>query len=316
MTARNSSPAPVRGFRQVSRRLQAAALAFRNDGGPVLSAALVYFGMVSMVPLLIMLMAVPGLLLRFLDVPQAIADDVLGFAERIFGDQFRAFLEQAVADLQRDSLIASLIALGALLFSASLIFRFISLSFRRIWKPLDHQAASMSEAMRKTATEKAVDRLVGFLMALGVSLVLVLSVILSTVVPLVLRLLGRIPFLGDLAGWMLPPALTLVTSLVIFLLLFKYVPPVPMRWGDVWLGALLGAVGWEASKQALQLYILIVGTRSSYGALSVLMAMLFWFNANGRILFFCAELCKVTAMEREGLPLPMSLPPDSTGEPL
>ncbi len=125
----------------------------------MLSAALVYFGMVSMVPLLIMLMAVPGLLLRFLDVSQAITADVLGFAERTFGEQFRAFLEQAVADLQRDSLIVTLIALGALLFSAALIFRFISLSFRRIWKPLDHQAASMREAMRKTATEKAVDPL-------------------------------------------------------------------------------------------------------------------------------------------------------------
>jgi len=93
VTAHDSIPGLMRRFRQVSRRIQAAALAFRNDGGPVLSAALVYFGMASMVPLLIMLMAVPGLLLRFLDVSQAITADVLGFAERTFGEQFRAFLE-------------------------------------------------------------------------------------------------------------------------------------------------------------------------------------------------------------------------------
>ncbi|NTU80983.1 MAG: YihY/virulence factor BrkB family protein [Chloroflexales bacterium] len=287
-------------LRQVIGRLQATLLAFRNDRAQIFSAALVYYGALSVVPLLVMIMAVPGLLLRFSDAPRAVTGDILQFAEAAFGPEFRALLERSLADLQRDSLIATLVALGAMLFGASLVFRHISRCFRYIWQATDDQAATVGDAVRKSMLAKLIDRFVGFIMVLALSAVLVVSTLVAAIIPLLQRILSFVPLISDLAGWAVGPVTSLSLSMGCFLLLFKYLPPRPMRWRDVWLGALLSTLGWELAKQVLVVYILVIGTRSSYAALSVLMAVLFWFYANGSILFFCAELCKVTALEHQG----------------
>jgi membrane protein len=284
--------------RRANNRIQAAILAFRSDKANIYAAGLAYYGAISIVPLLVMLIAVPGLVLRFSDTPQTVANDLLGVAETTFGPAFREILEQLLIDLQRESLIASAIAVGGLLFSSSLVFRYISRCFRFIWNPSAADAANMSEAMRKTVIAKVIDRLIGVVMALVLSAALVASVVLNTLTSIVQRLLNVFPVLGDFTGWALGPATTLGLSVLIFLLLFKYIPPVKIHWSDVWPAALICGVGWEFGKLALLFYIVNVGARNSYAALTVILAVLFWLNALGIVLFFCAELCKVTARER------------------
>jgi membrane protein len=284
--------------RRANDRIQATILAFRSDKANIYAAGLAYYGAISIVPLLVMLIAVPGLVLRFSDTPQAVAADILGAAEITFGPSFRAFLEQALNDLQRESLAATLIAVGGLLFSSSLVFRYISRCFRFIWNPSAADAENMSEAMRKTMVAKVLDRLIGVVMALVLSAALVVSVVLGTLASVIQRLLDVFPLLAEFTSWAIGPATTIALSTFVFLLLFKFVPPVPMHWRDVWPSALICALGWEIGKQALLFYIISVGSRSSYAAITVILAVLFWLNANGLVLFFCAELCKVTARER------------------
>lgn len=279
-------------LRQLSTRLQQTLLAFRADRAEILSAALVYYGVLSVVPLLVMVAAVPGLLLRFSDAPRALAADILQLADAAFGPEFRALLERSLVDLQRDSLVASLVALGVLLFGASLIFRHISRCFRIIWQGVD-DTATLGAALRSSMLAKLMDRVVGFLMVLGLSAALVISTIVGMIIPLLQRVFWFAPLISDLAVWAVGPVTSLGVSMLFFLMTFKYLPPVSMRWQHVWPGALLCALGWELAKRGLLIYILVVGGSSSYGAMSVLIAVLFWFYANAMILFFCAELCKV-----------------------
>lgn len=288
----------LQGVNRINRRIQATMLAFRSDKANIYAAGLAYYGAISIVPLLVMLIAVPGLVLRFAATPQTITADILGVAEVTFGPNFRAFLEQALIDLQRESLVATLIAVGGLLFSSSLVFRYISRCFRFIWNPSAADAATVSEAMRKTMVAKLLDRLIGVVMALVLSAALVVSVVLGTLASLVQRLLDVFPLLAELTGWAIGPATTLGLTTLIFLLLFKYVPPVRTYWPDIWPGAVICALGWEIGKQVLLFYIVTIGSRNSYAAITVILAVLFWLNANGLLLFFCAELCKVTAQER------------------
>lgn len=285
--------------RLVNSRLQAALLAFRTDKANIYAAGLAYYGAISIAPLLVMLIAVPGLVLRFSDTPQAIAADILQLAETTFGADFRGFLESTLNDLQRDSLVATLIAVGGLLFTSSLVFRYISRCFRYIWDPSASAAADMGEAMRKTMIAKVLDRVIGVLMALALSAALVVSVVLGTLTAVVQRLLEVFPLLGDVTSWALGPASTLGIAMLVFLLLFKYIPPVKMHWADIWPSALLCALGWEIGKLVMLFYIVTIGTSSSYAALTVILAVLFWLNAMGLLIFFAAELCKVTAQERD-----------------
>lgn len=286
-----------RRLRQLGARLRATLIASRGDRVQILSAALVYYGMLSVVPLLVMLAAIPGLLLRFSAAPRAAAGNILAFAESAFGPDFRALVEHSLDELQRDSLIASLLAFGALLVGASLVFNHISRCFRFIWLGAE-PSATLGDVMRQSLRATILDRAVGFVMVLGVGVALLLATVASALIQLLQRALSFLPWIEGLAGWALTPATSLGLSLALFLLLFKFLPPVKMQWRDVWGPALLCAVGWHVAKEGLLLYIAIVGRSGSYGALSVLMALLFWFYANGMILFFCAELCKVSTQAR------------------
>jgi membrane protein len=283
------------------RRIEAALLAFRSDKGMIFSAALAYYGALSIVPLLVMLIAVPGLLLRFSNTPAMLAADILLAAENTLGPEFRQIIENTLADLKRDSVVATLIALGGLLFSSSIVFRYISRCFRFIWQPSFTDDDNVSAAMRKTVVTKVLDRLIGVLMVLALSAALIVSVVIGTITAVLERLLTVFPIISDIASIALGPSTTLGIAMLVFLLLFKYIPPVTMRWADVWPSALICAIAWEVGKQALLFYIVTVGTRSSFGALTVILAVLFWLNANGLVLFFCAELAKVTAQERDQL---------------
>ncbi|NTU79009.1 MAG: YihY/virulence factor BrkB family protein [Chloroflexales bacterium] len=285
-----------RRLRRLGERLQEALIAFRADRAQILSAALVYYGMLSVVPLLVMLAAIPGLLLRFSEAPRA-AGNILAFAEAAFGPEFRALVERSLDDLQRDSLSASLVAFGALLVGASLVFRHISRCFRFIWRGAE-PSETLGAVMRQSLLVKVLDRVVGFAMVLAVGIALLLATVASALIQLLQRALSVLPWLEELTGWAIAPATSLGLSLALFLLLFKFLPPVKINWRDVWGPALLCTVGWQVAKEGLLLYIAIVGRSSSYGALSVLMALLFWFYANGMILFFCAELCKVSTQAR------------------
>lgn len=286
-----------RRLHQIGDRLQETMIAFRADRAQILSAALVYYGMLSVVPLLVMLAAIPGLLLRFSAAPRAAAGNILVFAEAAFGTEFRALVERSLDDLQRDSLIASLVAFGALLVGASLVFRHISRCFRFIWLGPE-PSVTLGDVMRQSLRAKVLDRVVGFAMVLTVGIALLLATVASALIQLLQRALSFLPWLKEITGWVIAPAMSLGLSLTLFLLLFKFLPPVKMSWRDVWGPALLCTVGWKAAQEGLLLYIAIVGRSSSYGALSVLLALLFWFYANGMILFFCAELCKVSTQAR------------------
>jgi membrane protein len=300
MTVESIRDTTGRLLRRVVGLIQETTLAFRADRAQVMSAALVYYGALSVVPLLVMLAAVPGLLLRFSATPQAVAGDILGFAETAFGPEFRALLERSLNDLQRDSLIASLIAFGALLFAASLIFRHISRCFRFIWQGVS-AAENLGDVMRHSMLAKLIDRVIGFVMVLALGIVVLVSTVISALIPLLQRLFSFLPWFDDFASWVVTPATGFGLIMVFFLLMYKFLPPVKMGWRDVWVPALLCALGWELAKQVLVIYISVVGGSSSYGAMSVLMALLVWFYYNGMILFFCAELCKVHAQDSHRL---------------
>ena len=91
---------------------------------------------------------------------------------------------------------------------------------------------------------------------------------------------------------------------LIFGLLLKFLPPVRLRWRDVWLAAVLCAAAWMVGAELLSLYIVFFGdSRSAYGALGGVLIIMLWINATGKMLFYGAELCKVVAesASREGV---------------
>jgi len=91
----------------------------------------------------------------------------------------------------------------------------------------------------------------------------------------------------------------LLGSFIVFTLtfafLFKFLPPVQLRWRHVWLAAVLCATAWIVSTEILALYGAYFGSLSLPGALGALLAMTVWLNLVSQVVFYGAELCKVVA---------------------
>jgi membrane protein len=85
---------------------------------------------------------------------------------------------------------------------------------------------------------------------------------------------------------------------VLFAMLFKWFPDVPVRWRDVWVGAATAAVLFEAGKLAIAWYIGRQGLESTYGAASSLVVLLIWVYYTAQIVLFGAEFSHAWATRR------------------
>lgn len=200
--------------------------AFDADGGHALSAALVHHSMLSVVPLMIMVVALPGLILRF--VNRQAGDQFIGAVEGRLGPTLGAIVAGALERVQDQSLLVAVVSLAILLFSASSVFRFLRYAFRRIWRT---EIASADEPrLHKTVLGRAVDYLIAFGMVLAAPLVVAAGLLIFTLALFSRALLADVP----LAGSLVVPTALLGLYAGIYILLLWALPPVRLSWRAIW----------------------------------------------------------------------------------
>jgi len=99
-------------------------------------------------------------------------------------------------------------------------------------------------------------------------------------------------------GYALGLALTLLLNTIVFALLFKFLPDTTVRWGDVWVGAIVTAVIWEIGKRLLTLYAGTLSYASAYGAVGTVLVLMVWIYFSSQILFLGAEFTEVYSRRR------------------
>ena len=272
--------------------LHTAWLEYQNDRANYFAAAMIYYALVSMIPILLLLMAALGLLLRFSPIALQAQQDLLIRIETSFGPQLPQTIKILLNALQRDSLIATVISLGGVLLAASVLFSHLRLAFRAIWKHKPPLVLGMSVAVRETILE----RVIASVMVLSGGGLLLIALALLLAANRLNRLLDSLALHGRTTGWFITTAGSLIITAITFALLFKFLPPIVIRWRDVWLATLLCSVTCVAAGEFLSLYgFYFEKNPSTYGAIGALLAVLLWMNVISQVLFFGGELCKVTA---------------------
>jgi len=115
------------------------------------------------------------------------------------------------------------------------------------------------------------------------------------------RLLDRLALHSHTTGWFVTTLSSLIITAITFALLFKFLPPIVIRWRDVWLATLLCSLAWVAAGEFLALYgFFFEKNPNAYGAIGGLLAVLLWMNIVSQVLFFGGELCKVVATGSSG----------------
>ena len=274
---------------------------YELDRGRYLAAAMVYYAIVSLVPLLLLVLATLGLLLRFSELAGETRDRVLEAVETQFGAPVAEPIERLLAGLSHESVVATAIGLAGLLFAASVLFLHLRLAFRAIWRfepPL--AAASVGAMVRQTVIE----RVVAFGMVLGGGGLLLASLLVIGVTQQLNRwmgvILGGVSWLGQLGGWTLAASSAFLLATMTFAALLKVLPPASVRWRDIALASLLCAGSSVVASEVLALFgVLARESRSAYGLVGAFLAVILWMNTVAQVLFLGAEVCKVLTWRRK-----------------
>jgi membrane protein len=271
--------------------LRLAWVDYERDRGRYLAAAMVYYAMLSAVPLCLLLLATLGLLLRVSSIAAAMQEQMLLRIEASFGSHLREIISQLLNTLKRGSLVASAISLVGLVLTASVLFHHLRMTFRAIWK---HQPPLVSGPVRVVVRQTVLEKLISFAMVLSAGILLFVVLVLVSVTQWINRLLGSLS-LPSGTGWLLT-ATSLVIAAITFALLLKFLPPVPLRWRDIWFAVLLCSVAWVVTTELLALYAAFFGSsHSAYGVVGGILAVMVLMNTVSQMLFYGAELCKIMA---------------------
>lgn len=263
---------------------------YQRDYAGYFAAAMVYYALVSMIPLLLLLLSALGLLPRFFDVGARLEQDALRTIENGLGTPARLKIGELLDQLQRDSVIATAISLGALLVTASALFGKLRLSFRAIWK---YKPPLVSGTVRVVVLSTFFEQAISFALTLISGALLLVSLVLFAIVQWLGGYLQRLPWLTDVSRLEALMS-SFVTVTLTFVMLFRFLPPVRIRWRYIWIVGVACALASLVAAEVLALYgIFFAAHFSAWGAAGGLLMIMLWMYVVSQILFYGAELCKV-----------------------
>jgi membrane protein len=265
---------------------------FGEDNGTRLAAALSYYTVFSLPPLLVLLLIALSAVLDPQDVRGLLEGQVGSLLGPAGSEQIATVLEQADRpDTSRG--LAAALGIGALLFGAVGAFVELQNALNRVWEvEPDPERGGVKRFISQ--------RIMSFGMLLTIAFLLLVSLVLSAALSAFGDALGRM--LPDAFSGVVLQAINFVVSLgvitLLFTLLFRYVPDAEIAWRDVWVGALATAVLFTIGKFALGIYLGRSEPGSAFGAAGALALLLVWIYYSAIIVFLGAEFTQAYATER------------------
>ncbi|MEZ0486550.1 YihY/virulence factor BrkB family protein [Fibrella aquatica] len=259
---------------------------FMDDRGLKLSAALAYYTIFSLAPLLVLIMSLASIFLGEEAIQGQIFKQINGLVGNEAAKQIQDMIKNVGLSGKTNS--ALIISIGTLLIGATTIFVEIQDSINLIWR--------VKAKPEKGWLKLVKDRLLSSSLVVSLGFLLLVSLVIN----------GLILALGDRLGRLLPGLSIYVVSGINFLIstavisllfgvIFKVLPDAKIGWKDVRWGALFTALLFMLGRYVIGIYIDTTGTSSSYGAAGSLIVVLTWIYYTAAILYFGAEFTQVYA---------------------
>ena len=256
-----------------------------NDYASSMGAALAYYTMFSIAPLLLIVISVAGLAFG----EQAARGEIMDQLASLMGAEGARAVQSllAGADHPASGVWATLFGVGALFVGATTVFGELQSALDRIWRAPDRAAsAGLGRWLRA--------RLLSVGMILGIGFLLMVSLVASAMLAAVQRWFGRYVDLGALAS-LIDFGVSFAFITVAFAMIYKLMPRVRVEWRDVWIGAVVTALLFTIGKTAIGLYIGRSAVASVFGAAASLVAMVVWVYWSAQIFLLGAEFTWVYA---------------------
>jgi membrane protein len=258
---------------------------WKDDDALDLGAALAYYTIFSIAPLLLVVIAIAG----FAFGREAVQGQLVGQIEGLVGRQGAEAIQTMVANAGRhgSGVLASVIAVVTILFGATGVFGQLQKTLNKIWDVEPKPGLGVKGLLKARA--------LAFGMIVGIGFLLLVSLVVSTA----LTALGSY-FTGMFPGAeVLLRIVSLVVSFAVITLLFamiyRVLPDVEISWRDVWAGAIFTTLLFTLGKYLIGLYLGHSSVASIYGAAGSLVVVLLWIYYSSQILFLGAEFTQVYA---------------------
>jgi membrane protein len=259
---------------------------WREDHAPRMAAALSFYTLFAIAPLLIIAVAVAG----FFFAERAVEGELAIQIEKTVGHGMAQAIKRLVADASKPTsgIMATIVAIGTLLLGAVNVFGQLQDALNTVWGVAPRPGRGLLRMLK--------DRFFPFTMVLGTGFLLLISFVLSATLAALTKFMAReVP---GLSPWV--PLMDLVVSAliltVLFAMIFKLLPEARIEWRDVWTGAAMTALLFAVGKYLIGVY-LGRSSASAYGAAGSLVVLLLWVYYAAQILLFGAEFTKVYAFK-------------------
>lgn len=287
-------------WRRAFDLIKKSFLAWQDDYAPSMGAAISYYTVFSIAPLLLIVMAVAGFVWGREAVQGEIARQLTGLLGPEAAQGVQALIQSA--DHPREGALAGALSLVVLTVGATTVFAELQSALDRIWQVQEHNKSSGLWALLRT-------RLLSLGFILGLGFLLAVSLVISTAISAFGRWAqGLLPAYET---WlqMANTALSLGIATLLFAMMFKLMPRVRIAWKDVWVGAVVTAILFEVGKLLIGLYIGKSSISSSFAAAGSLVVLLVWVYYSAQIFLLGAEFTWVFAHEvgsrrQRGVPPP------------
>ncbi len=257
-----------------------------DDYGQSMGAALAYYTVFSLAPLLLIVISVAGLIFG----AEAARGEILGQLRGLMGDDAARAVQGLLESVSEpaESTVATVVGLGVLLVGATTVFAELQDALDRIWR-----APSRGKPSGVWALLRA--RFLSFGMILGIGFLLIVSLVFSAALAALQTWWD--PWFG---GWAIlanvfNQVISFGLTTAAFAMIYKIMPRVHIHWPDVWVGAAVTALLFTLGKYLIGLYIGKSGVTSSFGAAGSLVVVLVWVYYSAQIFLIGAEFTWVYA---------------------
>lgn len=268
---------------------------WRVDGAPQIAAALTYYAFLSLAPLLVLLVGIPGSYLGATTVTERVYEQAYALAGPLGEQMVRELV--AASQPSTMSVAASVLAVLIAFWGAMQMFRQLRIAFDRMWDiaPDVVPVGGVWVQLRWTLSALGRHNLAAFLMVLAVGGLLVVSLLLSSAVGVAARWIAPILGVGLPSLNVFETALSMGLVTVLFAVVYRYLPRVSVGWRDVWVGAVMTAALFMLGRILLGVYFTHVSIGSAYGAAGSAVALLIWADVSLQLVLFGAEFTNVWA---------------------
>src|SRR5713101_7307430 len=281
-------PAWLQGWVSLGEK---AVYKWLEDRAPTMGAAIAYYTVFSLAPMLVMVIAIAGLAF----VQKSSVGALFGELADLIGPESAVAVQAMLRSASGtwSGILATAVGIGTLIIAATAVFGELQSALNVIWKAPAGGSHGVWHLLKSRLLSLSVILVIGFL--------LLVSLVIST----------ALAAFSDYLDWILPGLATILRivhltlsfgfTTVLFALMFKILPDNPVEWEEVWLGAAVAAVLFTAGKHLISLYIGSSNMASTYGAPGALIIVLVWVYYSAQILLLGAEFAKAYSDQRRAL---------------